>query len=38
VTPPAAWTADELARRALLEQGVAVAVNLRRHHALLAWA
>src|SRR2546422_436042 len=38
VTPPARWTADELARRALLEQGVAVAVNLRRHGNLIGWA
>ena len=38
MTPPAPWIADELARRALLEQGVAVAVNLRRDHALIAWA
>jgi hypothetical protein len=30
--------ANELARRALLERGVAVAVNLRRHHNLIAWA
>jgi Domain of unknown function (DUF4326) len=35
---PAGWTADELTRRALLEQGVAVAVNLRRHGNLIAWA
>ena len=38
MTPPAPWTPDELARRALLEQGVAVAVNLRRHGNLIAWA
>jgi hypothetical protein len=38
VTPPAPWTTDELARRPLLEQGVAMAVNLRRHHNLIAWA
>ena len=38
MTPPAPWTPDELARRALLEQGVAVAVNLRRHRNLIAWA
>jgi hypothetical protein len=38
VTPPARWTACELARRALLERGVAVAVNLRRHGNLVAWA
>jgi hypothetical protein len=38
VTPVARWTADELARRALLEQGVAVAVNLRRHGNRIAWA
>jgi hypothetical protein len=34
----ARWSADELARRALLEQGVAVAVNMRRHRDLIAWA
>ena len=38
MTPPARWTADEQARRVLLEQGVAVAVNLRRHRNLIAWA
>jgi len=38
VLPPARWTADELARRALLERGVAVAVSLRRHGNLIAWA
>jgi hypothetical protein len=38
VTPPARWTADELARRALLEQDVAVAVHLRCHRNLIAWA
>ena len=38
MTPAARRTADELARRALLEQGVAVAVNLRKHHNLIAWA
>ncbi len=38
MTPATRWTADELARRALLEQGVAVAVNLRKHHNLIAWA
>jgi flagellar biosynthesis GTPase FlhF len=38
VVPPARWSADELARRALLEQGVAVALNLRRHGTLIAWA
>jgi hypothetical protein len=38
MTPPNRWTADEPARRALLEQGVAVAVNLRRHGNLIAWA
>ena len=38
MTPAARWSADELARRALLKQGVAVAVHLRRHHALIAWA
>jgi hypothetical protein len=38
VTQPAPWSADELARRALLEQRVAVAVNLRRHDNLIAWA
>jgi len=37
-TPPASWSPDELARRALLEQGVAVAVHLRRHGNLIAWA
>ena len=38
MTSAAPWTADELARRALLEQGVAVAVNLRRHGNLIPWA
>jgi hypothetical protein len=38
VTPPTPRAADELARRALLEQGVAVSVNLRRHGNLIAWA
>jgi hypothetical protein len=38
VTLPARWTADERERRALLEQGVAVAVNMRRHGNLIAWA
>jgi hypothetical protein len=38
VTPPARWSADELARRALLERGAAVAVNLRRHGYLIACA
>jgi hypothetical protein len=38
VTQPAPWSADELARRALLEQRVAVAVNLRRQDNLIAWA
>jgi len=38
VTAPARWTVDELTRRALLEQGVAVAVNLHRHGNLIAWA
>ncbi len=28
----------EEAQRALLEQGVAVAIHLRRHHNLIAWA
>ena len=32
------WSADELERRALLEQGMAVAVNMRRHRDLVAWA
>ena len=31
-------TAEELEGRALLEQGIAVAVNLRRHGNLIAWA
>jgi hypothetical protein len=35
---PRRWTTDELARRALLEQGVAVPVNLRHHGNLIAWA
>ena len=32
------WSAEELEKRALLERGVAVAVNLRKHHSLIAWA
>jgi hypothetical protein len=32
MTPTGQWCADELARRALLEQGIVVAVNLRCHH------
>ena len=36
--PTASWSADELERRALLEQGIGVAVNLRRHANLIAWA
>jgi hypothetical protein len=35
---PARRTDDEFVRRALLEQGVAVAVNLRHHGKLIAWA
>jgi hypothetical protein len=36
--PAARWSADELARRAPLEQRVAMAVHLRRHPNLIAWA
>ena len=38
MTPVARWSTEERERRALLEQGVAVAVNLRRHGNLIAWA
>jgi len=38
VKPAGRWAADELARRALLEQGAAVAVNMRGHRGLIAWA
>jgi hypothetical protein len=30
------WSAEEREKRALLEQGVAVAVNMRRHSDLIA--
>jgi hypothetical protein len=36
--PAAQWSADEMARHTLLEQGIAVAVNMRRHGNLIAWA
>jgi hypothetical protein len=36
--PAAHWSAEEQEKRALLEQGVAVAVNMRRHGNLIAWA
>jgi hypothetical protein len=32
------YAADKQERRALLEQGMAVAVNMRRHGNLIAWA
>lgn len=32
------WSAVERRKRALLEQGIAVAVNMRRHGDLIAWA
>jgi hypothetical protein len=38
VIPADRWSAEELERRALLERGLAVAVNLRRHSHLIAWA
>jgi hypothetical protein len=38
VTPVKSWSAEEREKRALLEQGIAVAVNMRRHGALVAWA
>jgi hypothetical protein len=36
--PAAQWSADEMARHALLEQVIALAVNKRRHGNLIAWA
>ncbi len=36
--PAGRWSTEELERRALLEQGIAGAVNLRRHGNLIAWA
>jgi hypothetical protein len=36
--PAGRWSAEEQERRALLEQGIAVAVNMRRHGNLIAWA
>ena len=38
MTAATSWSAGELERRVLLEQGVAVAVNLRNHHNLIGWA
>ena len=38
MTPTGRWSAEELERRAQLEQGIAVAVNMRRHGNLIAWA
>ena len=32
------WTVEEQEKRALLEPGIAVAVNMRRHGDLIAWA
>lgn len=32
------WTADELARRALVETGASVLANVRKDAALIAWA
>lgn len=38
MTPATRCTADELGRRALLEQGFAAAENMRSHGGLIAWA
>jgi uncharacterized protein DUF4326 len=35
---PDQWSAEEREKRAQLEQGIAVAVNMRRHGRLIAWA
>jgi len=34
----ASWSAEEREKQAQLEQGVAVAVHMRRHGNLIAWA
>jgi hypothetical protein len=36
--PVESWSAEEREKHALLEQGIAVAVNMRRHRDLIAWA
>jgi hypothetical protein len=36
--PVRRWSAEERKKRALLERGIAVAVNIRRHGDLIAWA
>jgi hypothetical protein len=36
--PVESWSAEEREKRALLERGIAVAVNMRRHGDLIAWA
>jgi hypothetical protein len=36
--PVESWSAEEREKRALLEQGIAVAVNMRHHRDLIAWA
>jgi hypothetical protein len=38
VKPVKRWSAEEREKRALLERGRAAAVNMRRHHDLIAWA
>jgi hypothetical protein len=38
VRPAESWSAEEREKRALLERGVAVVVNMRRHGNLIAWA
>ena len=38
MTPNARWTAEELEKRTPLDPGIAVAVNMRRHASLIAWA
>jgi hypothetical protein len=36
--PVERWSAEEREKRNLLEQSIAVAENLHRHHDLIAWA
>jgi hypothetical protein len=38
VVPIEHWSAEEQEKRSLLESGIAVAVNLRSHRSLIAWA